>query len=145
MRPGNEHARAPVGRAEREAPFGGREAGFELAHLKQSHRGRRPCGTTAKNVIAGRPFGAGPGNEPLEAGHVVGGGEMKRDTSSVVSSANSDGASESFSSRSVTLRAGQHRQLLRQSVADRRGVGRWQSRCGLMAPLTRSWYGIDSP
>ena len=41
---------------------------------------------------------------------VVGGGEMKRATSSVVSSAKSDGASDARSSRSVTVRAGQHRQ-----------------------------------
>jgi hypothetical protein len=34
---------------------------------------------------------------------VVGGGEMKRDTSSVESIARSDGASESRSSRSVTI------------------------------------------
>ena len=34
---------------------------------------------------------------------VVGGGEMKRDTSSVVSIAKSDGASEISSSRSVTF------------------------------------------
>ena len=43
---------------------------------------------------------------------VVGGGEMNRETSSVVSIAKSDGASDARSSRSVTRRAGQHRQAV---------------------------------
>ena len=47
---------------------------------------------------------------------VVGGGEMKRDTSSVVSIASSDAASDSRSSRSVTAPACSTGSASRQSV-----------------------------
>ena len=43
---------------------------------------------------------------------------MKRETSSVVSSAKSDGASDARSSRNVTVRAGQHRQAVAPVRAD---------------------------
>ena len=46
---------------------------------------------------------------------VVGGGEMNRDTSSVVSIANSEAASEWRSSRRVTATAGQNRQAVAAS------------------------------
>src|SRR3954471_16275977 len=47
---------------------------------------------------------------------VLGGGEMNRDTSSVVSSANSDGASDARSSRKVTVDPVSAGRLSRQSV-----------------------------
>ena len=47
---------------------------------------------------------------------VVGGGEMKRDTSSVVSSAQSDDASDARSSRSVTWEPARTGRPCRQSV-----------------------------
>ena len=47
---------------------------------------------------------------------VLGGGEMKRDTSSVVSSAKSDGASDARSSRRVTVAPASIGRLSRQSV-----------------------------
>ena len=47
---------------------------------------------------------------------VVGGGEMKRDTSSVVSSAQSDGASDARSSRKVTCEPASTGRPCRQSV-----------------------------
>jgi hypothetical protein len=46
----DEHPGAPERGAEREAPFGGREARFELAHLEETDRGLHPCGTTAKHA-----------------------------------------------------------------------------------------------
>jgi hypothetical protein len=45
---------------------------------------------------------------------VLGGGEMKRDTSSVVNSAKSDGASDARSSRSVTVAPASNGRLSRQ-------------------------------
>ena len=56
-----------------------------------------------------------PGDEPLEAFDRVGGGEMNRATSSVVSSAKSDGASDGAQLAQRDLRAGQHRQAARAS------------------------------
>ena len=49
---------------------------------------------------------------------VDGGGEMNRATSSVVSSAKSDGASDARSSRSTTCLSAQHRQPLAPVGAD---------------------------
>ena len=71
---------------------------------------------------------------------VLGGGEMKRDTSSVVNSAKSDGASDARSSRSVTVAPVSNGRLSRQSeltvaVADLQTTGcgkrtSWPSRSG---------------
>ena len=47
---------------------------------------------------------------------VLGGGEMNRETSSVVSKANSDGASDARSSRNVTVAPASSGRPLRQSV-----------------------------
>ena len=53
---------------------------------------------------------------------VVGGGEMNRATSSVVSSAKSDGASDAAELPQGHLLAAQHRELLAPVGADHRGV-----------------------
>ena len=62
-----------------------------------------PWGTTASRRSCRRALAMRPRDEPLEPSTVVGGSEMKRATSSVESIDRSEAASESFSSRSVTL------------------------------------------
>src|SRR3954451_1797218 len=54
---------------------------------------------------------------------VVGGGEMNRATSSVVSDTNSDGASANRNSRNVTIDPVSVGSPVRQSVADGTGLG----------------------
>ena len=105
-----------------EAPLGGAETGFELAHLEDADRG-------VEALDRDREAGVGPGRALPHALHamnrskpstVVGGGEMNRATSSVVSIARSDGASEARSSRRMTPLAGQHRQACSPVGADDR-------------------------
>ena len=62
-----EHARAPEGPADREAPFRGREQRIELAHLEDADRRVHPLGDDREaDVAPGRAFALRPGNEALE-------------------------------------------------------------------------------
>ena len=117
----------------REAPFGRAEAGLESRAPGRSRSPcRSPCSVTAKQAYVPaarcRSVHAMKRSKPST---VVGGGEMKRDTSSVVSSAKSDGASDARSSRSVDLLAAQHRQPLPPVGADDRRRGRGVVRTGV--------------
>jgi hypothetical protein len=58
---------------------------------------------------------------------VLGGGEMKRETSSVVSSAKSDGASDVRSSRKVTVVPASIGRLSRQSVLTVGAMDDWMT------------------
>ena len=77
----------------------------------------KPCSVTAKQAYVPaarcRSVHAMKRSKPST---VVGGGEMKRETSSVVSIAKSDGASDARSSRSTTCSSVNTGRPLRQSV-----------------------------
>ena len=102
LRTRNEQAGAPECRAEREAPFGRSKRRIQLPNLEESH-GRviaighhREANVPSSLTLALRPL-MNRSNPSM----VVGGGEMKRVTSSVVSSVNSEVASLTRSSRNV--------------------------------------------
>src|SRR5687767_11847609 len=98
------------------------------------------CGTTAKHAyrLAARSARAHVMNFSKPS-TVVGGGEMKRDTSSGVSMANSAGASETSRSRSVTSVPVSTGSEVRQSlvtVAVALAID-----VGVMARSRSGWYG----
>jgi len=83
---------APLGRDETPAPWNEPESPIAVS---------KPATVTAKQGIrTGCALAERPADEPLEAFDRARWGEMKRDTSSVVSIAKSDDASDARSSRS---------------------------------------------
>jgi hypothetical protein len=120
----HERPGAPVPGAEREAPLTQAEPIFECTQLEQPNRCRHPFRNDAEaNIVAVLPFPDRPLDESLKPSTVVGGGEIKRATSSVVNIENSVGASSRRSSRSVTRADVRTGSPLRQSGVVTSGAG----------------------
>ena len=107
-----EHAGAPERRSDREAPLGRLEPGVAVANLEDSDRRVEALERHGEaRVGAGRRAAAASTSMNFSNPSTVdGGGEMNRDTSSVVSSANSDAASVGPQLPQRDPAAGQHRQ-----------------------------------
>jgi len=144
LRAVDEHAGAPELDGNRKAPFSAAEVRLERRTWKRPIAMFDPRGTTAKQTYwpAARCRRVQAMNRSNPS-TLVGGGEMKRITSSVVSAANSAGASAISSSAQRHQRAGQRRQsrapvvLLRAAIEQR---DRRDDRLGLSVLLVRHLF-----